>query len=137
MNAERLTVVRPGLPLPSAESGETVVAFDEFARWVRNGRAIASPMAFAEARMRVHRLESAGRPLPLALAMRWMTRGDVWLEDERGRTRRIDAATLARWTGQVVTEPFRVASFLREFTAEVSALERTHTGPREMALDLS
>jgi glycosyltransferase involved in cell wall biosynthesis len=132
----RLTVVRPGLPLPPPAFGETVVAFDEFARWIRTGGVIARPMVFAEARMRVHRLETAGRPLPLALAMRWMTRGEMSLEDERGRTRRIDARTLVRWARQVATEPFRIPSFLRDFEAEVDGLERTSAQPRVVALDV-
>ena len=136
MAGGQLTVVRPGLPLPQGAPGETVVAFDEFARWIRSGRAIARPMTFASARMRVHRLETAGRPLPLALAMRWMTRGRLSLEDERGRTRRIDAATLARWARQAAAEPFRVAAFLREFEAELSGLERLSPRPSAHGLDL-
>ncbi len=136
MSVETLTVVRPGLPLPPGAPGETVVPFDELVKWIRSGRVVAKALAFAEARMRVHRLETAGRPLPLALAMRWMTRGELRLEDERGRTRRLDAATLARWGGQLATEPFRIRSFLRDIDGQLAAAERVFTRPLAIDLDV-
>src|SRR6185295_12836031 len=133
----QLTVVRPGLPVPQAQPGETVVAFDDFVRWIGRGHVLTRPLRFAESRILVRRLESAGRPLPLALALRWMTRGSVRIEDDRGRVRVIDAATLARWTAQIATEPIRIPSFLRAFDAEVAALESAPAKPAPAALDLA
>ncbi len=133
----QLTVVRPGLQVPPAQPGETVVAFDEFARWIGSGRALAQPLRFAESRILVHRLESAGRPLPLALALRWMTRGRVRIEDHRGGVRVLDAPTIARWTAQIATEPFRIPSLLRSFEAEVAALEGAPAKAAPRAIDLT
>jgi glycosyltransferase involved in cell wall biosynthesis len=135
-----LTVVRPGLPLPLPGADETVVAFDEFTGWVRSGKAVIDCLRYDDSRMLVHRLESAGRPLPLALALRWMTRGFVRMEDARGRTRLIDRATLARWLTQAATEPFRIDALLRRIEHEVAALEREYVGraaQRRGPLDLS
>jgi len=83
--ATLLTVVRPGLPMPEPQAAETVIAFDEFAGWVRPVTVATRFRTFDQARMLVHRLESAGRPLPLSLALRWMTRGAVRIEDLRGK----------------------------------------------------
>ena len=65
----RLTVVRPGLPPPLPQNGETVATFDDFLGWISSVKAIGMLAKFDESRMLVHRLESVGRPLPLALAL--------------------------------------------------------------------
>ena len=124
----RLTIVRPGLPLPSAAPGETVVSLGEVSNWVKTGDALARLWRYGDARMLVHRLESAGRPLPLALALRWMTRGAVRIEDMRGRSRVVDAATLVRWLAQAATEPFRIDALLRRVEHTVKALEEDNVG---------
>jgi glycosyltransferase involved in cell wall biosynthesis len=132
-----LTVVRPGLPLPPAHPGETVVAFDDFVRWTRRGRALAQVGRYSASRILVHRLESAGRPLPLGLALRWMTRGTVIIEDVRGQRRVIGAGTLLRWIGQAASEPFRIDALLRRMDHTVAALERDASAPRRSTLDLT
>ena len=119
----RLTIVRPGVPIPSAAAGETVVPFDEFAAWVRSGAVLAHVGRHVEGRLLVHRIETAGRPLPLALALRAMSRGAVRLEDRSGRTRALNVGLLARWTAQLATEPFRVPALLRRVEREVAAIE--------------
>jgi glycosyltransferase involved in cell wall biosynthesis len=122
--------------MPQPQADETVVSLDAVERWVRSG-AIATRFArYGESRMLVHRIESAGRPLPLGLALRWMTRGPVRIEDVRGHSQTIDGGTLRRWIGQIVTEPLRVPSLLREIEASVDALER-EGGARRASLDLS
>ncbi len=86
--------------------------------------------------MLVHRIESAGRPLPLCLALRWMTRGAVRIEDRRGRTRTIDGGTLSDWITQAAAEPLQTRALLRDVEGAVRQLEqRAPTRPR--ALDLS
>ncbi len=139
MDVQRLlTVVRPGLPLPAPSAGETVVAFDDFARWITSGRVVGMPRRFDRSRILVHRLESAGRPLPLSLALRWMTRGTVRIEDTRGRSRSIDGHTLADWIVQATREPFQKAELLRHVEASVGELERAASeSRRRMPLDLS
>ncbi len=135
--SSRLTIVRPGLPLPPPQSGEEVVAFDEFAAAITSGRVIPQFARYGESRMLVHRIESSGRPLPLVLALRWMTRGAVRLEDTRGQQRTIDAATLARWIGQIVTEPFKIDALIRRVEHIVGTLERELPAPRRLNPDSS
>jgi glycosyltransferase involved in cell wall biosynthesis len=118
-----LTVVRPGLELPEAAGGETVVRLDEVQGWMKSGGAISRLLRYDRSRILVHRLESAGRPLLLALALRWMTRGDVRIEDARGRTRVIDRATFSRWLSQAATEPFKIDALLRRVEHVVKVLE--------------
>ena len=133
----RLTIVRTGLPLPAAGPGELVVPFDEFRTWTTRGRVLAHLMRHREGRLLVHRLESAGRPLPLGLALRAMSRGAVWVEDVRGQRRILTAGTLARWAGQAATEPFRVAALLRRVARSVDGIEKAGRAPRPVSLDLS
>ncbi len=133
----RLTIVRPGLPLPDAQPGELVVSFDEFRDWTKGGRVFAHLLRHREGRLLVHRLESAGRPLPLGLALRAMSRGRVWVEDVAGRRRILTAGLLAGWAGQAATEPFRVSTLLRNVATSVDAVERAGRTPRPMSLDLS
>ena len=133
--SSRLTIVRPGLPLPQPQHGEEVVAFDEFAASIKSGVVIAQFARYGESRMLVHRIESAGRPLPLGLALRWVTRGAVRIEDVRGHARAIDG-TLVRWLMQAAAEPFKIDALLRRIEWTVKALEQETSRPKP-ALDLS
>jgi glycosyltransferase involved in cell wall biosynthesis len=130
-------VVRPGLPAPVAASDEIVLDFDGFLRWVKQGKVLAEFARFAESRILVYRLESTGRPLPMALVVRWMTRGSVRVEDLHGCGRTIDVATLARWLAQAATEPFRTRGLLRRIEQSVAALEEEIGASRRIILDLS
>ena len=90
-----------------------------------------------ESRMLVHRIESAGRPLPMAMALRWMTRGTVRIEDVRGKSRTIGAGTLARWVAQAAGEPFKIDALVRRMEHTVGALEQESSLPRRAGLDLA
>jgi hypothetical protein len=118
-----VTIVRQGVPLPAPAPGELVVPFDEFVAWIRRGRVLAHVGRHARGRLLVNRLETAGRPLPLGLALRVMSRGSVEVEDLRGRRRALTAGLLARWTAQVATEPFRVAALLRQVARALDAID--------------
>jgi glycosyltransferase involved in cell wall biosynthesis len=129
--------VRPGVARPQARPGETIAAFDEFVGWVKSGRVLTRLARFEESRILVQRLESAGRPLPLALALRWMTRGSVRIEDLAGRTRAIDAHTLADWIAQAAAEPLKKPALLRGIVHTVEQLERGSEPAKRPQLDLS
>ena len=131
--------MRPGIPLPLAAPGEQVVAYDDFVAWVRRGSILASLGQYAGGRLLVWRVEAAGRPLPLGLALRMLSRGEVAVEDVRGRRYPLTAGLFARWIGQAVTEPFRVGSLLRHVDIEVRALESDVVRPdrRTSRVDLS
>jgi glycosyltransferase involved in cell wall biosynthesis len=109
-----VTIVRSGLPLPAAAPGELVVPYDEFVAWTRRGTVLAHLARHEEGRLLVYRLETSGRPLPLGLALRAMSRGRLAIEDVHGRRRPLTAALLARWTAQLVSEPFRIRALLRK-----------------------
>ena len=97
--------------------------FDLLVNWIRHGTILKHFGRFAEGRLLVHRLETSGRPLPLGLALRAMSRGPVWVEDLRGRRRALTGGLLARWIAQVATEPFRVAALLRKVERTLDDLE--------------
>lgn len=109
------------------------MALDDFRLWIKSGRALTRLARYGDGRILVQRLEAAGRPLPLALALRALCRGPIFIEDARGRTRRLPLSQLAAWTAQIATEPFRIAGLLREVEREVAALE---SAGGERALDL-
>jgi glycosyltransferase involved in cell wall biosynthesis len=132
----RLTVVRSGLPLPQPDADELVIGFDDFAGRVKSGRLLSHIARHRESRMLVHRLETAGRPLPLSLVLRLLTHGRLWVEDTHGRRQAITLGRLARWLGQVAVEPLKVPALLRRIAATVSALEREARSPRPLSLDL-
>ena len=139
--SRRVTIVRAGVPVPDAAPGELVVPFDEFVGWVRRGTVLAHLGRHGEGRLLVHRLESAGRPLPLGLALRAMTRGAIVVEDLRGQRRPLTAGLLARWLTQFASEPFRVRALLARVERTVDEIEReertaTHT-PRALSLAAS
>src|SRR5260370_10267534 len=85
--SRRVTIVRSGLTLPAAAPDEQVVIFEDFRNWVRHGTVLAHIGRYREGRLLVHRIESAGRPLPLGLPLRAMSSGAVRLEDTRARHR--------------------------------------------------
>jgi glycosyltransferase involved in cell wall biosynthesis len=87
--------------------------------------------------MLVHRLEASGRPLPLALALRLLTRGGVWIEDTRGQRRRLTVGQLARWIGSVAIEPLRVHGLLRQVEMTVARLEQEVEAPRHISSSAS
>lgn len=134
----RLTIVRPGLPLPPAAAGETIVAFGEFRDWLRHGRVLGHLGSHREGRLLVHRLETAGRPLPLGLALRALSHGRVYVEDGRGRQRILTAALLARWAAQAATELFRASALVRRIERTAADLERDGRAMRRLdPLDLA
>ena len=135
--SRRVTIVRAGVPLPEAAPGELVVPFEEFVSWIRHGTVLAHLGRHAEGRLLVHRLESAGRPLPLGLALRAMSRGAVSVEDMRGRVRPLTAGLLARWTAQLATEPFRVRALLANVERTLDAIEREERSASRTAKTLN
>ena len=137
--SRRVTIVRPGVPAPPAAPGELVVSFDEFTRWLRRGTVLKHVARHGEGRLLVHRLESAGRPLPLALALRVMSRGRVAVEDVRGRIRRLTGSLLLRWTAQLATEPFRIRALLRSVERALETIETAdhRTGRQPPILNLT
>src|SRR5437764_8086512 len=108
-----LTIVRPGLAIPPAASDEETMAVDDFRAWLASGRAVWHIARYREARMLVHRLETVGRPLPLALALRALARGAIHVEDARGHRRRISTGQILSWAGRFASEPFRVGGVLQ------------------------
>jgi glycosyltransferase involved in cell wall biosynthesis len=131
----QLTIVRPGLPVPPSKPGDDTMAFDEFRAWLTSGRAIGHLGRYREARIMVHRLEMAGRPLPLALALRGLSRGAILLEDADGHRRRISTRQVLGWLAAYAVEPFRVGALLRRVERDLAALESAARVPRP--LDLS
>jgi glycosyltransferase involved in cell wall biosynthesis len=111
--------------VPPSTQDDEVVGFDEFQRWIASGRVVRHLARHRDGRVLVARLETAGRPLPLALALRALCRGCIYLEDTTGRRRSIPLDQIVAWAGQLVREPFRVASLLREVEGRVAALERS------------
>ena len=118
-----MTIARRGLTLPASTDGELAIGFDEFVRWLATGRALAHLGAHAEGRLLVHRLESIGRPLPLAIALRAFSRGPVYVEDLRGRRRRLTVQDIARWSARLLVEPLRIPALLAKVRREVATLE--------------
>ena len=137
--SRRITIVRAGVPLPSPEPGELVVPVDEFVRWIRRGTVLAHLGRYGEGRLLVYRLETAGRPLPIGLALRAISRGRVSVEDVRGRRRTLTGALLARWTAQLATEPFRIPALLGHVKRALDAIEaeRERTGRHPAVLNLA
>ena len=119
-----LTVVRGGTIANAAGPGDRVVPYDEFVRDVQSGRLLSQFARYDVARLVVQHLESIGRPLPACLALRWITRGTVRLEDAHGRSRVVDAHTLADWVAQIASEPLHVRALLRDIEQDVAGLER-------------
>jgi glycosyltransferase involved in cell wall biosynthesis len=127
-----VTIVRSGLPLPAAAPGELVVPFDEFVAWTRRGTVFAHLARHAEGRLLVYRLETSGRPLPLGLALRALSRGRVVIEDLEGKRRPLTGGLLARWTVQLMSEPFRFRTLLRKVSRtldDIDIEERSRRAP--------
>ena len=137
--SRRVTIVRAGVPLPPPDPGERVVPFDEFVAWVRRGTVLAHVGRYGEGRLLVYRLEAAGRPLPLGLALRAMSRGRIFVEDVQGRRRRITGGLLSRWTAQLATEPFRVPALLRHVERALDTIdaERERAASHPAVLNLA
>ena len=128
--------MRAGVTAPEAAQDETVVTVDDVVGWVKSGRALGMLRRFDESRVLVQRMESVGRPLPLGLALRWMTKGAVRLEDTRGRSREVDAHALSEWIAQLTREPFEKRVLLRDVEHAVALLEQAPRATRA-SLDLS
>ena len=134
-----MTVVRPGIPPPSPAAGEQVIQYDDFVAWVRRGSILKHLGRYRDGRLLVSRVESAGRPLPIGLALRLVSRGEVAVEDLHGRRRLLTAGVLAGWIGQAMTEPFRISGLLRRVDQEVAKLEEETpaAGRESFALNLA
>ena len=138
MSSALLTVVRPGAEAPTPSAGERILTLDEFRTWTRSGAFIAAVGRYPAARILVHRLESVGRPLPLALALRALVRGAIHIEDALGHRRRISTPQILAWLARYASEPFRVTGLLRHVEQDVAALESaTRPSRQPLALSLS
>jgi glycosyltransferase involved in cell wall biosynthesis len=129
----RLTILRPGVPPPPAAAGETMIPLDEVREWVASGGVLVRLGRYADGRVLVHRIDTAGRPLPLALALRALCRGDIHLEDALGKRMPLTVARLARWSAHLATEPFRASALLRGVRRDVDSLERSPAAPAAIA----
>lgn len=132
-----LTIVRHGAPAPAPRSGETVITTDDLKRWIRSGRVVSGVRAYDAVRLFTDRVGALGRPLPAALAARWLSRGPCYAEDAEGGHRDLSLDLLAQWTGRLLAEPLMRRGFIRQIETEVTALEREITGPWDAALDCS
>jgi glycosyltransferase involved in cell wall biosynthesis len=132
----RLTIARRGVDQPPATAGEELVRVEDVRRWLTSCRAITRVGRYHEARILVHRLESAGRPLPLALALRAMSRGPVYLEDECGRRQPISVRQLVTWTAHFVSEPLKKSALLRHVEQTISEIDAAPVS-RTPPLDLT
>src|SRR5437762_10375172 len=127
---DRLTIVRPGVAAPSSSADEETITLEDLRGWIASGRGLSRLGRYREARILVHRLESAGRPLPLAIALRLLCRGPIYLEDAGGRRRPLRVGELARWTGQIAREPLRVAALLRPMQVRIERLDAVDRSSR-------
>jgi glycosyltransferase involved in cell wall biosynthesis len=119
----------------TAEEGEEAISLAEFRSWIQGGRAVARLARYREARILVDRLDTAMPALPLAAALRPLTRGAVYVEDVSGRRRRISTAQILAWAARFAAEPFQVAGLLRSVGRELDALESStgvHAGPVDL-----
>jgi len=132
----RLTIVRPGLPAPPSLPGDETMTFADFRAWLASGRAVSRVASYREARILVHRIETAGRPLPVALALRALARGAIHIEDTQGHRRRISTPQILAWLARYASEPFRVSGLLRHEGHDVAALESA-LRPSHAPIDLS
>jgi glycosyltransferase involved in cell wall biosynthesis len=134
----RLTVVRHGLHVPAAGPGETVMSTDALRGWIRSGRMLGRIGGWHEARLLTDRVETLGRPLPTALVLRLLSRGDCYAEDAAGRRRPLSLVLLARWATALALEPLGKRSFLAAVERRVTALEAASSaGPHVCTLDLA
>ncbi len=133
----RLTIVRAGVAARVAEPGEIMLSLEEFRRRLGVWSVVSQLWRYREGRVLVHRIDAAGRPLPLALALRAMCRGPIGIEDSRGMQQPLTIGTLARWTMQFAPEPFRVRALLDGVARDVAAAERAAATDRLGPPDLT
>jgi glycosyltransferase involved in cell wall biosynthesis len=113
-----------------------VLSFDDFRALLVSGRILLHIGRYSAGRVLVRRIESAGRPLPLAVALRALCHGPIYLEDGSGRRRRLTLARLAAWTLQMATEPFRVGTVLAQVGRDLDRLDAARPrGPLRLAPD--
>src|SRR5687768_9167498 len=131
VSSSRLSIVRHGAAAPAAAPGETVITTDELKSWIRSGRLVSAFRAYDEVRLVSDRVDALGRPLPAALAARWLSRGPCYAADASGRQRTLDAGTIARWAARAAVEPLQRGSLIGAIDREVAQLEAEHaTGPQ-------
>ena len=118
----RLTVLRHGNGLWQVSGDETTATVDNLHGWLRHGTLPSHLFRYDEVRLLTHRLESIGRPLKLGLMLRFLSRGDTYIEDQTARRRAISASLLARWGWQWLREPFQKTQLLERIGREVAML---------------
>jgi glycosyltransferase involved in cell wall biosynthesis len=118
-----ITVVRGGLPLPSAAAGELVVSDDEVRSWVLSGRVLGRVGRYRTSRLVTERLSTSGRPM-LAWALRLMARDRSYIVDADGREREFTLGLLLRWSWQLTREILEKDGLLRRVAREVQDLEQ-------------
>jgi glycosyltransferase involved in cell wall biosynthesis len=127
-----LSIVRHGAERPAAAAGETVITTDDLKTWIRSGRLLSRFRAYDEVRLLSDRVDALGRPLPAALAARWLSRGQCYAADAGGRRRALDLATLVRWAANAAVEPLQRGDLISAVERDLTALEQDRTGPHDV-----
>jgi glycosyltransferase involved in cell wall biosynthesis len=136
VNTSRITVVRGGLPLPAAESGERVVSDDDVRAWVLDGRIVPHLWRYQSARLLTERRATSGRPM-LAWVLWLMARKRSYMADTEGRERDLTLGLLVRWSWQVAREAATKSGLLRRVERDVEAAEGTVRARRASTWDRS
>jgi glycosyltransferase involved in cell wall biosynthesis len=116
-----LTVIRQGLPVPSAP-GDCVVADTDVRAWALNGTLVRHIGRYQTARLITERLSTSGRPM-LAWALRAMARGRCYIADVEGRERDVTLPLLVRWSWEVVRDVAAKGALFHEIERQVKVLE--------------
>jgi glycosyltransferase involved in cell wall biosynthesis len=123
-SANQITVVRSGLPLPAAKSGELVLSDSDLRASVINGRVLGNIGRYRTSRLLTERLATSGRPM-LAWVLRLLARGRCYIADAEGHERDITVGLLLRWSWQLLGELLSKGALLRRAASDVHDIERT------------
>lgn len=124
LSHDHITVVRSGLPLPSAEPDELVLSDSDLRASVLNGRVLRSVGRYRTSRLLTERLSTAGRPM-LAWVLRLLARNRCYMADAEGHERDITVGLLLRWSWQLAVERLSTGALLRRAASDVHEAEQT------------
>lgn len=125
----RMTILRDVSASSVPDAEEERIEFKALAEAIRRGQIGRYLWRFDDARLLTHSLEALNKPLLTSLLLRVVSRGDCYIEDQKGERRTVTVPYLVRLLGRWGWDWMRKGALVRRIRGNVEALWKQCEAP--------
>ena len=120
----------------SRDDGDEVITLDDLRYWAVTGFFIFKILRYSECRFLTYRLELIPRPFLVSFLIRFMTRGECVVRDDKGRVRYITWGYVAQRFRRWIGDGGRASGLIQWIKREVGEMESHLDEKKKPSLDL-